>query len=583
MTRFYRAGAALLVASALGCGSSDDGGAAPVVSACGGGGPDAATDTQPPDGGTAGEASSDAQEEPWAPLEPEWYGCPFKPGLFAECASVEVPLNWDDASGKKIQTFLKRSPAKNQPARGQVWVLQGGPGYSDASIEFLGPAFSAMAEDLDIYFPDHRGTGGSERLDCPDLDSAAIGSEPPSLDEVAAAAGSCIDVLKAKYGDGLKHFGAADAGRDVGELIKLTRKPGQQVFVWGVSYGTRWAHRYLQQFPDQATGVIFDSIVDETNDFFKFDEHINAGAKRLLDACSADTFCHGKLGQDAWAKAQAVIAKLDTTGYCATSEKLGKDDYRALLASLAQRDYVSRALVAPILYRLDRCDATDRTVIVNLLNTLRNNTAASAQYFSGALHFNVVSSELTANPPPTKADLDGLDATYTVSSVQMNMYLAVDQLWPAYDPAPWLGTYAATSTPVLMLNGAFDIQTPEEGAAAFASHFTAANQTYVKVDRASHGVLNNSPVEGQDSSCGAIITGAFLKDPTATLDTSCASEAKPLDFEQQGKSFGSGTADLWENVPPPPPPPGKPAPEPSQKLNVLDLLVRGRNVIGGKP
>ena len=53
---------------------------------------------------------------------------------------------------------------------------------------------------------------------------------------------------------------------DVGELINLFKRNGihDSAFVYGVSYGTYWAERYMQLFPRQAKGVILDSVVAQT-------------------------------------------------------------------------------------------------------------------------------------------------------------------------------------------------------------------------------------------------------------------------------------------------------------------------------
>ena len=440
--------------SVAACGSSD---ATSTAEACltggSGGSSDAATDTAiEAAAGTGGQGGSDAAPEAEpdaaAALELHWQGCAFVPGEFAECAKTQVPLDWDKPDGPKISYFIKRMPAKQQPARGQVWLLQGGPGYSDATIQSEAPLFSAMADDLDVYLPDHRGTGYSEKLVCSSVEKA-YAWYPDDIVTMQTAMQTCVDALKSEYGDGLAHFSAADAARDIGELIQVTAKPGEQVYIYGVSYGTRWAHRYLQQFPNQATGVILDSVMGEDFDFLKYDQNVNAGAKRILDACSADAFCQGKLGTDAWSKAQAIVAKLDTAGYCETTSKLTKADYRMLLASVAQtNDFESRAILAPILYRLDRCDSTDQKVIADIWDSMTDNTVAFSQYASYPLQFQVSSSELTATPAPTLQDLQAQQATYMASIGFSVLQGAAKSVWPAYSPEPWLGAHATTSTTV---------------------------------------------------------------------------------------------------------------------------------------
>lgn len=472
-------------------------------------------------------------------LELSWYACPLVQGQNAECAKTEVPLDWSNPSGKKISYFLKRVPAKQQPARGQVWLLQGGPGASGSTIEGLSPSFQAVAPDLDVYIPDHRGTGLSERLACDSLDALATSSTPLDPTKTPALVQPCVDQLGTQWAGGLAFFSATDAARDVGELIAFTKKPSEQVYLFGVSYGTRWAHRYLQQYPTQANGVVFDSILGETPDWFQFDQHIDAAAHAIFDACKTDAYCSGKLGADPWGFLGALMTKLDT-GHCPVVQK---DDYRSLLSFMLQAGFANRSLLPALAYRIDRCDATDQTVIQNLLSFAAANSGI--QYFSGALHFNVVAGELAERPTPTQAQIAATEAPLFVTSLQLGAYGKAIELWPAYAHDAFFGAYATTTTPILMLQSPLDAQTAFAGASDFASHYTQAHQTFVVIDRGSHGLVNQSPTAMGD--CGMNVIGQFIVDPTKTLDTSCNADVLPLDFEHKGESFGTGTKNVWDN------------------------------------
>src|SRR5689334_21902983 len=85
----------------------------------------------------------------------------------ADCASVEVPLDWKHPEGRKIPFFVKRLRGNSSAAHRQLWLLEGGPGAAGDGLDSL--AADAVAKDpaLDVYIPDHRGTGRSARLDCP--------------------------------------------------------------------------------------------------------------------------------------------------------------------------------------------------------------------------------------------------------------------------------------------------------------------------------------------------------------------------------------------------------------------------------
>ncbi len=531
--------AALALLSACGDDASTTGGGGGATTGSGGAGGGLTTTST---GGSPGSGGAAPFE-----LELSWYACPFVMGQNGECAKTQVPLDWDDPSGEKIDYFLKRIPATQQPARGQVWLLQGGPGASGTSIELLAIDFQNAHPDLDVYVPDHRGTGLSTKLLCDDLDEIPPISIPLDPQLAATAGQSCVDDLSAEWGAGLKFFSATAAARDVGEIIEASRLPTDDVFVFGVSYGTRWAHRYLQQYPTQSSGVIFDSIVGEVTDWYDFDLGIDGAAHALFDACSADAYCSSRLGNDAWGFLGALMAKLDT-GHCPTSADLAKDDYRALLAWLLQQGFYGRSLVPAIANRIDRCSTNDQAILLWLRQLSIDGSTGVSSYFSGGLHFNVVAGELAGRPTPSEADILAADASLRVSSVQMLGYRAVVDLWPAYEHDAFQGAYADTATPLLFLQSPLDAQTTIGPASELASHYVAANQTFVTIDRGSHGLVSQSPTP--TGNCGMDLIGQFLGDPTVTLDTSCNDDVLPLDFEHPGETFGPGSSSAWDNIVP---------------------------------
>ena len=126
------------------------------------------------------------------------------------------------------------------------------------------------------------------------------------------------------------------------------------------------------------------------------------------------------------------------------------------------------------------------------------------------------------------------------------------ETWPRYPRDEYTGVFADTNAPMLMLSGEFDPQTPPDVSEPAAEHFVADHQTYVSVPWAAHTVLTQSPVDEIDSleTCGALLIGQFLADPTRTLDTSCKSRVVGLDFDGLG-AFAStqlfGQGDTWDN------------------------------------
>ena len=224
-----------------------------------------------------------------------WAPCPAKSDATddssARCARAVVPLRHGDPSGRTLTLFVKWIPAKT-PSHRALWLVPGGPGSSGVVIERLATRLHDADPGLDVYLPDHRGTGRSMRLGCSTEESnASPGGAEITMEEWPA----CFGSLKATWGDGLAAFNTTEAANDLCSLIDRTRAPNASVFVFGVSYGTYLVQRYLQLNPTQPTGVVLDSIAPPVAAFSQFDRWSNDGARKLLEACDQDAFCAQKL------------------------------------------------------------------------------------------------------------------------------------------------------------------------------------------------------------------------------------------------------------------------------------------------
>ena len=108
--------------------------------------------------------------------------------------------------------LVKRYRQRSSP-RGQLWLLNGGPGGSGADFEAVWYLFVAMAPDLELYFIDHRGTGRSARLGCPGAEATWSEGSETIVDEEWS---ECRDEVSDTWGDGLNGFSTTAAARDLG-------------------------------------------------------------------------------------------------------------------------------------------------------------------------------------------------------------------------------------------------------------------------------------------------------------------------------------------------------------------------------
>lgn len=508
--------------------------------------------------GSKGDAEFEGWEREKAPpyvypieeMEANWDPCSLHEGAndgLAECATLEMPLFWDKLDDSRTIGIRAKRLLSEKKSEGQVWLLAGGPGQSGTvSLPEFMQDIMELNPAVDLYTIDHRGTGFSGRLDCPEAEeTASIKGTYVSAEETP----SCVEYLVDKWEDGLGAITTSNSAIDVAAFIEASREDGKRVFVYGGSYGTYWAQRYLQIFPNQADGAILEGIVPPDATFVWYDEKTNDVAHELMNLCGRDAFCSSKLGHDPWARLGALLENVDS-GHC-NIFGINKDLIRTMFAYLMYWNTTNLVIPAAT-YRLERCDADDRRAILKAyLYFLGPGSAWFLESYSILLQHHIVFSEMWDH-----ADFDGVDLDEYFAEIYKDGYviknggptkLHLKANWPIYKDSLWDDRWAHTNIPVLMLQGRLDPATPIVEAVRVGKHYSGEYQYFVEFPHASHVIMGSTPtVDGND--CGYDIFNAFLKNPTGPLDTSCVESTKPVDFKGTptlAETF-FGTNDLWD-------------------------------------
>jgi pimeloyl-ACP methyl ester carboxylesterase len=389
---------------------------------------------------------------------------------------------------------------------------------------------------------------------CPAPPSTSTPPDPPPAPvPLPEWAGCRADVITA-YGESLAQYNTSNAAHDVGLAISAIHQDAQPVFVLGISYGTYWAMRYQQLFPHQAAGVILDSIAPPGLSLLRQDEDTNLAAIDFFAACDADEFCASKLGPDSFAVASALMTKLKA-GHCAAVAVPDAPTHVLLRRAMGGllMDPGAREIIPSMVYRYDRCGERDLAPLTRLTRGLTNGGAPSLdnELWSFVLTHNVLFSEFREDPMPTAAALDAIREA-SVASRDVTTLFELNLDWPAYPLDEFVGGYATTDTPMLMLQGGLDSATLLQKARVVEAQFTGEHQHWVELPTAGHTTLFSSPFvdeSGERRSCGVRLLMAFIADPTAALDTSCVDAIEPLDFSGRNLSLNRnfyGVDDAWE-------------------------------------
>jgi pimeloyl-ACP methyl ester carboxylesterase len=188
----------------------------------------------------------------------------------AECARLNVPLDYAKPGGKTLDLAVLKVPAQDQDSRvGSLVVNPGGPGGSGVqyaaagSLQFGG----AVSDAFDIVGFDPRGVGQSDALQCVDtaeLDElVAFDPDPDTLAERNE-----MDRLINRFGQGcLDDSGALARHMSTEEVVRdmdiLRGALGERKLDYlGASYGTLIGATYADMFPTHVGRFVLDGAID---------------------------------------------------------------------------------------------------------------------------------------------------------------------------------------------------------------------------------------------------------------------------------------------------------------------------------
>ncbi|QXJ21142.1 alpha/beta fold hydrolase [Actinomadura graeca] len=201
--------------------------------------------------------------------KPAWYKCYGD----AECATVRLPLDYDDPKGKTTEIAVLRMKARNAKKRiGSLFVNPGGPGGQGTALayqsrEFLG---ADVLDRFDIVGFDPRGVGFSSNVTCftstRDQTLALAGLSvafPVGTKEEAAYIKSAKALGKGCSTTGKKLAGAMSTAEVARDMDVLRRAVGDAKLSYlGFSYGTALGQYYANMFPDRLRAVVADGVLN---------------------------------------------------------------------------------------------------------------------------------------------------------------------------------------------------------------------------------------------------------------------------------------------------------------------------------
>ncbi len=470
-----------------------------------------------------GEAEADGGELVWGPCDTTGWpaGYPL-PATGVECTTVDVPLDYGNPAAGTIPLNVGRQTARNFPTGLAVFNLAGGPGGASVSQSGIIPTvMPELRADFDMVYVDQRGTGHSGYMSCP-------GGYPDTL----AAWQGCA----ASYTDrDLNHYLTVDAANDLDTVRQ--RLGYDRIYLRGGSYGTRLGLEYMRQHGATVVAAVLDGLVPPDIDLFgsgvtMFDH----GVDMLVADCAADPACLAvspTLLDDLRTRRTLLHATPrpisiggspdveDETYYLMFLQAFLYDAYWRFDIPRASHDSGPGDNTE---WNRLMSDASGYTVTDRTKSDGRERARApfdwvprrrpwlAQDYVAPGLFITVACAEWL----PNSAGVAALQTSLAAQEWPDDTHVVLAEACPSWDVNPIAATLlepVVSDIPTLLMNGAIDLNTPQEWGPH--AELTLSHGTNILVPFATHSTLSVP--------CAAHIMARFILNDgdMSAVDTSC--------------------------------------------------------------
>jgi len=466
-------------------------------------------------------------------------------GADAKCGKLHVPEDYSDPGTSVVQLpFIIVLPTRVLDPVPLIVAGGGGPGgglgisYDDSDyisdLTWAEWSYSVLDSGRPLVLIDNRGVGSSvPNMNCPEVENVwfdILQMDKDSEESHSMEIDSYVECKNRLVNSGIdvNQYNATSAARDINEFRKNYGQ--EQVYLYGVSYGSRLALLFERLYPDAVKALILDGVyplgVNSIEDYARLNADM---LQRIFDLCEIDYICSERTKDNLSGRFEVFLDKLKIKPieiqitHDKTLESLDISVTPELLIdTLFSASYSSSDIrFLPLYIESMMSGATD--YLSNLVRDHYVWTNAISQfdeaaYFTygcyGEVPFN--SLQVTLSNSRLFPILDTLNSSYY--SYEFDLCDA----WDFNTANERLKTTHNISSPVLMLSGLLDPVTPPRYAAKLEG--MGDNIYHLTWSNISHGVL-------YASECAQFIMAKFLDNPYLDPDESCRSEENQEVFE----------------------------------------------------
>jgi pimeloyl-ACP methyl ester carboxylesterase len=418
------------------------------------------------------------------------------------CGTVEVPEDRGRPNGRTIALNIMVLPATGPGEKlPPLFDIDGGPGLpATKNVGFYLSFAGAYRVRRDILLVDQRGTGGSNPLHCPQFSAPEAAYRPLYPADAVAA---CRKALEPRAD--LARYGTADA---VADLDAVRAALGhERVDLFGLSYGTTVALRYLAAYRDRVRAAVLMSVAPPAA--MPPSGHAPAAERALnllFERCEADAACAAAF--DPAADLPRAVARLASIEGSPRSEI-----FLEKLRSLMYQPSSARRLP----YIVSRAAAGD------LAPFYAATRPQGPSLYADGMHLSVICTESMGLMDYEAAEAAARPTRF--GDYRLRRQREACAQWPKGEvPAGHLAP-VASDVPTLLISGGLDPVTPPEWAAEVARHLP--NSRHLVIPDAGHILDGLSAID----TCFDPLVVRFLDTADAkSLDAACLAEMKPPPF-----------------------------------------------------
>jgi pimeloyl-ACP methyl ester carboxylesterase len=266
-----------------------------------------------------------------------WYKCYDT----AECATVRLPVDYDQPKGATTEIAVLRVKATDQKHKlGSLFVNPGGPGGSGTELALEAPYFldPTLLQRFDIVGIDPRGIASSDNVKCfkSTKDQTAVLSNlniafPYGKTQEKTYVAAAKKLGQACSATGKPLTGAMSTAEVVRDMEVMRRAVGDKKLTYlGFSYGTAIGQYYANMFPDRFRAIVVDGVLDP--------EHW-VGTRKTANQ-EQDQRLGSAVG--AYRALQEILKRCDTAGpaYCVFSDGNPAQRFATIAAALQKKPLV---------------------------------------------------------------------------------------------------------------------------------------------------------------------------------------------------------------------------------------------------